>query len=269
MTKFICKTCGVQFEASHMPPDTCPICEDERQYLPLTGQAWTTHSEIQANHKNEIKQLEPNLYSIKTTPKFAIGQQAHLIVRPSGNILWDCVSLLDEATIEAIKALGGIKVIALSHPHYYSSMLDWAQTFDAELLIHEADKQHVTRQVKEIRFWKGETFDLDDGATLVNAAGHFDGGTVLYVPELNEGKAAVLSGDIIQVVADPKWVSFMYSYPNSIPLSAKKVQHIMNTLEPFTFERLYGAFGGVVQEDAKNAVELSAKRYIAALNGIH
>jgi len=39
-------------------------------------------------------------------------------VKP-GNILWDCVSLIDSDTVARIQALGGISAIAISHPHYY------------------------------------------------------------------------------------------------------------------------------------------------------
>jgi hypothetical protein len=43
---------------------------------------------------------------------------------------------------------------------------------------------------------------------------------MLHVPQVADGAGALFSGDIIQVVPDRRWVSFMYSYPNLIPLSA-------------------------------------------------
>ncbi|MCA9837111.1 MAG: hypothetical protein KC422_09350 [Trueperaceae bacterium] len=265
MTNYLCKTCGVTFEASLEPPEHCPICEDERQCVPVTGQAWTTLDEIQASHRNGFTQLGPNLYSIKTEPKFAIGQQAHLIIRPEGNILWDCITLLDEATISKVKELGGIQTIAISHPHYYSSMKLWAETFEAKLYIHEADRKHVVCQSEWLEFWSGESLELA-GATLINAAGHYDGGTVLHVPELADARGALLTGDIIQVASDPAWVSFMYSYPNMIPLSTRKIRHILKRVEPFLFEKIYGAFGGIVQQKARAAVWRSAERYIKAIS---
>ncbi len=264
MTNFICKTCGIQFEASLEPPQFCPICEDERQYVPVSGQAWTSLETIQAAHSNVFTQLEPNLYSIKTEPKFAIGQQAHLVIRPEANILWDCITLLDDATIAKVNELGGVRTIALSHPHYYSTMSQWAETFGAELYIHEADREHVVYPSKYLKFWSGERLELS-GATLINAAGHYDGGTVLHVPELAKGKGALLTGDIIQVASDTAWVSFMYSYPNMIPLSVAKINHILKTIEPFAFEKIYGAFGGIVQQAVKAAVKRSAERYLKAI----
>src|SRR5215213_11806029 len=120
MTNFICATCGTQFPASEVPPEHCPICEDERQYIGLQGQQWTTMAELQAARRNEIKDEEPGLTGIGTTPSFAIGQRALLVQSAGGNVLWDCTSLLDDATIAAVRALGGIAAIAISHPHYYS-----------------------------------------------------------------------------------------------------------------------------------------------------
>ena len=75
-------------------------------------------------------------------------------------------------------------------------------------------------------------------------------------------------GDIIQVVPDRRWVSFMYSYPNYIPLGAKAVNRIVNAVEPFEFERIYGAFHPLeVVADGKGAVRRSAERYLRAITG--
>ena len=129
-TFYICKTCGVQYNASVTTPTCCPICEDDRQYVKEEGQAWTTLEEINASYKNVIERIADHVYAIYTTPTFAIGQRAHLIQTPSGNILWDCIANLDADTITRIKELGGIKAIALSHPHYFSTIVEWSQAFD-------------------------------------------------------------------------------------------------------------------------------------------
>src|SRR4051794_27263996 len=122
MTNFICVTCGTQFTETDGAPEHCPICEDERQYVGRNGQQWTTLAATQATHHNVVAALEPGLESIVTEPKFAIGQRAHLIQSPGGNVLWDCITLIDDATVAAVQARGGISAIAISHPHYYSTM---------------------------------------------------------------------------------------------------------------------------------------------------
>ena len=192
-----------------------------------------------------------------------------LVRSPSGNLLWDCITVLDEATIAALRDLGGIRTIAISHPHYYSSMVEWSKAFDAPVLLHEADRRWVMRPDPCIEFWSGSTKSLWDGMTLINAGGHFSGGTVLHWPAGADGRGALLSGDILQVAQDRRWVSFMYSYPNYIPLSAAGVERIAATVEPFEFDRIYGAWWERnVASDAKNAVRRSAQRYKRALSGL-
>lgn len=268
MEHHICKTCGTQFAATDQPPGACPICEDERQYVGWDGQRWTSLEALQKSHHNVIKSVEPGLTGIGTHPSFAIGQRALLIQSPGGNILWDSISLIDEPTVAVIGSLGGISAIAISHPHYYSSMVEWSRAFDAPIYLHAGDQQWVMRSDPAIEFWEGETRPLGQGLTLIRAGGHFPGGTVLHWPAGSGGKGALLSGDILQVVSDRRYVSFMYSYPNLIPLPAQTVRRIAAKVEPFAFDRIYGAWWDrVVKSDAKAAVARSAQRYVAALEG--
>ena len=76
---------------------------------------------MRRTHFDAIRQHEPALVGIGTMPAFAIAQRALLVRTPQGNILWDCVSFIDEATIEIVRGMGGIAGIAISHPHYYSA----------------------------------------------------------------------------------------------------------------------------------------------------
>lgn len=266
MTHFICKTCGTQFAATEIAPQHCPICEDERQYIGWQGQQWTTLADLQADFHNVIKTVAPNLTGIGTHPRFAIGQRALLVQTPAGNVLWDCISLIDEPTIAAVNALGGIRAIAISHPHYYSSMVEWGRAFEAPVYLHAADRQWVMRPDETIEFWQGETKPLWEGMTLIRGGGHFEGGTVLHWPAGAGGKGALLTGDILQVVSDRRYVSFMYSYPNLIPLPAREVRRIVTAVEPYAYDRIYGAWWDrTVFEGAKTAVSRSAERYIQAL----
>ncbi|EOP23456.1 MULTISPECIES: MBL fold metallo-hydrolase [Bacillus] len=269
MVHYICTTCGVQYPENKEAPSRCKICNEERQYMNPMGQSWTTLETMQHSnlYKNEIIKEETGLYSITTKPKFAIGQTAFLIQSKTLNVLWDCISYLDDKTIQRIYDLGGIQAIALSHPHYYSTQVKWAETFHIPIYIHEDDKEWVVHPSKQIKFWSGEHLILSEELTLHRLGGHFKGGTVMHWKDGNEGKGILLSGDIIQVVSDRKWVSFMYSYPNLIPLPANKVRKMAEKVKGIQFSRLYNAFHGVVMEDANRAVQRSADRYIKALQG--
>lgn len=263
---YICVTCGTQYPASAEPPPGCPICEDDRQYVNPNGQQWTTLEQMRGHYHNQFTPVEPGVTAILTQPAFAIGQQAHLIETPHGNVLWDCLTFLDETTIAEIERRGGLAAIAISHAHYYSTMGQWSRAFgDVPIYIHASDEPWVMRPSPSIRFFREETVEILPGVTVIRCGGHFPGALVLHWADGAEGRGALFSGDTIQVVADRRFVSFMYSYPNQIPLPAESVQHIVAAVEPYPFERVYGAFGRHVLADGKAAVRRSAERYIAHL----
>jgi hypothetical protein len=262
MERFICKACGTQFADADTPPDSCPICTDWRQYVPAaTGQQWTTLAELAADHANTIRD-QGELVGIGTTPSFAIGQRALLVPFGDGNLLWDCITLLDDATAAEVERRGGLAAIAISHPHYYSCMVEWAQRFDCPIHLHAADAEWVMRSDPAIRFWEGERLELDHGLTLIRGGGHFDGGTILRCD------GALLVGDIIQVIPDRTHVGFMWSYPNLVPLPDAEVQRIAAAVEPFAYDAIYGAWwDAIIPADGPEIVRRSADRYSRALRG--
>ena len=268
MPHFICTACGTQYPESAVAPGACVICEEERQYVPPRGQTWTTLSAIAAGHFNSYREYEPGVIGIGSQPPFAIGQRAILVRTPGGNILWDCISLLDAATVTLIKGLGGIQAIAISHPHFYTTMIEWAHTFECPIHLHAADKDWVMRQDPAVRHWEGDTLKLWDGVTLVRCGGHFPGGTVLHWAGGAAGHGLVCSGDVLTVAPDRQWLSFMRSYPNLIPLSRREVEHIGAILSPFSFETIYGHyFDRVIARDGRKVLANSVARYIAAIEG--
>lgn len=271
MNKFICKTCGVQYEASATPPAHCPICEDERQYVLESGQAWTTLEELQRDYQVVIKEEEPHLHGIGMEPRFAIGQRAQLIQSEQGNVLWECMSLINDETIAAIQALGGISAMALSHPHYYSSIIEWSDAFGGvPIYVHAADERWLGRRSQNIVLWEGATRQLSPEITLIHCGGHFPGSAVLHWSQGAAGKGVLLCGDTINVVSDRHYVSFMWSYPNLIPLPAAAVQKIVEQVRPFAFDRIYSAwFGTVLKENARQGLEFSAQRYQRAHHSLY
>ncbi len=263
---FICQACGTQFPESGDPPEACPICTDSRQFIPSSGQRWTTLEELRRTHRNAIEQYESGLTGIGTVPEFAIGQRALLVRTPEGVVLWDCIALIDDATIEIVGALGGLRAIAISHPHYYTTMLEWSRAFnDAPIYLHAADRQWVVRSGKAIRFWEGAQQEIMPGLTLVNCGGHFPGGTVLHWSAGANGRGALLTGDILQVTPDG-FVSFMYSYPNLIPLPGDAIQRIEKALKPYRYDRIYGAWWErVIKQKAGAIVARSVERYLRSI----
>ncbi|WP_117194725.1 MBL fold metallo-hydrolase [Rhizobium terrae] len=265
MTIFLCNACGTSFDGPNGAPEICPICSDERQYVPPSGQSWTTPEKLARTHRNTWLELEPGLTAIQTVPAFAINQRTLLLRTPQGNVLWDCIALLDDATRTIVKSLGGLSAIAISHPHYYTTMQDWAAAFDAPIYLHAADKEWICRPSDHVRLWEEDALALSSSVTLVHGGGHFAGGTVLHWLT-EDGTGVLLAGDIVQVTPGTDHVSFMWSYPNMIPLSATEVADVAERLAPWPFERIYGAFSHQnVRKDGQAIVARSAKRYIDRL----
>jgi Metallo-beta-lactamase superfamily len=258
----ICVTCGVQYPEAR---ESCLICEDERQYVGWGGQRWTSLARLRADgHSGRIEaEGEDGIIGVGAAPPTAIGQRALLVRTPAGNVLWDMITYLDDEMVARIRELGGVDAIAISHPHYYGTMIDWAYAFDAPIYIHEADRPWVTRPDEAVRFWSGDTHEILDGLTLINAGVHFAGGQVLHHRDGADGRGLLLSGDILQVVPDRRYVSFMYSYPNLIPERPSTVRRALELLDPFRYERVYGAWWNtVVGADGVEAVRRSAQRYL-------
>jgi len=266
MQSFLCVACGTQFAPTLNAPASCPICTDERQFVPRQGQRWTTMPELHRHCENELLRVDEGLFAVVTRPQFAIGQRAYLVQTAEGNVLWDCLSLVDADTISTLWAHGGVSAIAISHPHYYASMAAWSQAFGGvPIYLHAEDKTWVQHVNPAIEFWDGASKSLPCGLTLIHCGGHFSGGTVLHWAGGAGGRGALLTGDVLQVCPDRKSFGFMYSYPNYIPLAPDAVRGIVDKVDGYGFDIAYGAFGSVIEVDAKGALHRSAARYLRAI----
>ncbi|KAL2629339.1 hypothetical protein R1flu_014025 [Riccia fluitans] len=262
---WICEACGMQFAPSPNPPPECHICTDHRQFVPRGGQKWTKQEQLkQRGYRNMYQKHEANLFGIATVPKVAIGQRAFLLQTPNGNLLCDCITFLDDATIDIINGLGGIRAIAISHPHFYSTNAQWSAAFgNVPVYMHEKDKQWAGFEHGNVKYWSGESLHLWDDITLVHLGGHFAGGSIVHWASGADAKGVIVSGDILQVGGDRKCVSIMRSFPNFIPIApshARRIGAIMETLE---YDRLYGGFFELeIDTGAKKIVRDSLQRYV-------
>jgi glyoxylase-like metal-dependent hydrolase (beta-lactamase superfamily II) len=262
MDGVLCKACATQYLEQ---PGACPVCEDPRQYVPYdTGQVWVPCDDYVSSHEPEIRD-DHGILGIGATPSFGIGQRALLVKSAAGNVLWDCVPYLDDKVVARVRAEGGVAAIAISHPHFQSAVVEWAHAFACPVYVHEADRAWIQRPDPSVRFWEGETLGLGGGLTLVRCGGHFDGSQVLHWAE----RRALLSGDTVHVIPDRRYVAFMWSYPNLIPLPVEKVRGIADALAPFAFDTIHGAWwGAVVPRDGSEAVRRSAERYARAVRPV-
>lgn len=259
----ICVTCGTQFD--RVAPEACPICRDPRQYVPASGQAWTTQAALRGAHHNRVA-AQGELTGIGSVPRVAIGQRALLVPDGDANLMWDCITLFDLDTAAAIERRGGLSGIAISHPHYYAGMVEWARHFDCPIHLHAADREWTMRPDPRIELWDGERRELGNGLTLINTGGHFDGATVLHWAGGCDGAGTLLVGDICGVVADRRYVTFLWSYPNQVPLPARAIRRIGAALAPFSYRTLHAAFWDDEVTDAEAVIERSLRRFVDAVS---
>ncbi|KAL4949730.1 beta-lactamase-like protein [Aspergillus filifer] len=305
----LCSTCGTQFPTTTVPSN-CKICDDPRQFVPLTGQAWTTLSTLWTPPEKYKNIFTPDpvhgerLISIHTEPRVAIGQRAYLCRTQTSsgskpfNVLWDCIAFIDDDTINKVNELGGIDAIVISHPHYYTTHLFWAEIFDCPVYLSSEDEEWVVfhegeypgnlgrNRKRQIFFsspslsftasgiYENDTVSGDEKADIVaiKTAGHFPGSTVLLWRSLK----TLLIADTIAVVPSGRyWVdrpegtasfTFMWSYPNMIPLSADDVHGIWNAIKDTDFEITRGAFIGMdTDTDSKKRMLDSAQIFVKSM----
>jgi len=266
MPLWTCSQCGAQFPDSADPPSACLICQDERQFVNWSGQSFLNQEDMSRQY-SLIWRDDLGVPGLQVEPSFAIGQRALLLREPDGCVMWDCVPLATEQAIALVRSLGGLKAIAVSHPHYYGAVADWSEAFDcAPIYLHGDDSAFVTRPHRAIVPWSGDSLRISDDIQLLRTGGHFPGATVLHWRSGANGKGALLVGDIAMVAMDRRHVSFMYSYPNYWPLGAAAVRRIAEVIAPLGFDRIYGAWWDRnIAADAKGAFDASVARYLAAI----
>ncbi|NQD90605.1 hydrolase [Paenarthrobacter sp. CM16] len=262
----ICAACAV--ERTEPVPELCPICTDERQYIPDEEQRWLTLDALrQEGRKMSLQENEPGLIGISTEPGVGIGQTSQLVVTPRGSLLWDPVGYIDDAAVKMVLDQGPVLAIAASHPHMFGVQVEWSHRLGGvPVLVAEADKQWLGVDDANIVHWSG-TRQITDGLVLHQTGGHFPGSAVAHWAAGANGNGVLLSGDSVFPNPDRRSVSFMRSYPNRLPLSGAVVLRIAAQLDALEFDRIYGNFNNVIASSAKAILRDSARRHAAWARG--
>ncbi|UUX58656.1 hydrolase [Glutamicibacter halophytocola] len=261
-----CAGCAVEFPPGAQPEGLCPICADERQYIPGGTQRWMRTGDLVTDgHELTLTELEPGLTAI-ASPEIGIGQSALLVQTTGGNLLFDVPGLITEQIIAWLQSCGGLAGIVASHPHMYGVQQQYSQAFGGvPIYVAQADARWVQYSSSAIKLWK-DAFEVLPSITLKQLGGHFPGSTVACWQAGADGRGVLLAGDAIFPVADGN-VTFLRSYPNRIPLSAPVVRRMAKSLEELEFDRLYNNFASCVRTDAQRIVQFSADRYARWVSG--
>lgn len=244
----------------------CPICVDDRQHVGWAGQEWTTHGELAATLHNRIEP-DADLLGVGLVERFAIPQRALLVPTDIGNVLWDCVSVVTEAAVERLGAEGGVDAIAISHPHFYSAMIEWSNAFGGvPIHLHAADREWVTRPAPQIRWWDGDELTLSATARLLHLPGHFPGSAALHWTAAPGAHSVLLAGDSLHVAGDRRHVTVMHSVPNFVPVGPGVIHDLRARLVGVDVDDVYGFTWGLnIIGDARSALDESFDRYLAHL----
>lgn len=259
---WVCPTCGANFRPGPEPPARCPVCEDERQFVPPTGQVWKTMGELTGDgSRTEVRDVEPGLFGIGAKPMIGVGQRALVVQTSGGNLLWDPPPFIDQPAIDAVRERDGLAVVSASHPHMYGAAVEWSHAFGAEILLPRVDLPWLMRPDSAVRSWEGSIEALP-GVTLVQCGGHFPGSAVAH------WNGALLVGDTLFVTDGEDRVSFIWSAPNRLPLPDGEVRGIVEALAPYAYDRIHSGWWDLaIRRDAKRIVERSAERYIEIVRG--
>ncbi|WP_051257213.1 hypothetical protein [Brevundimonas aveniformis] len=261
-----CEACGVQQTPSVTFPPRCPICEDERQYVGWSGQRWQTREMLTNSHRTQVEETH-GVTTLVLEPAFAINQRAFLIPTDEGQIVWECLAAVTSDAVAAIRARGPVKAIAISHPHFYGAMADWGEALDgAPVYVHAADEAWLQRRPAHLRLWEGDQLNLAPNVDLVRLGSHFDGSAGLWWKTGPRRGGALFPGDAVQVSSDRRFASFMYSYPNHLPLGPKALMELRRRVEAMSFEDVFGFnTGRDMIGDAQAKLAASFDRYLRAV----
>ena len=221
MPLWTCEQCGAQFPESAAPPSSCPVCEDERQYVNWKGQ----NNGCRARHWRSAtgsSGVTTSAFRASGRPGFAIGSARSSSLSRDGCVMWDCIPLATREAVDHVSSLGGLRSIAVSHPHYYGAVADWSEASAGcrSICMATIANGSCARTPASCR-GPGQP-QISDDIALVRTGGHFAGGTILHWRAGADGRGALLTGDIAMVAMDRRSLSFMYSFPNYIPLNARR-----------------------------------------------
>ena len=264
----ICATCAVEYDGDALP-EVCPICADERQWVPADGQHWQDLDDLRAAGQRLVwAEAEPGRVEITAEPKVGIGQTAQLVHTPGGSLLWDPPGYIDAETVERVRALGPVLAVAASHPHMFGVQTEWSAALEAPVLVCQPDARWLGRSSDRVQLWDGD-HELAPGLSLHRVGGHFPGAAVALWAGGAGGRGVLLSGDTVFPNPDRSSVGFLRSFPNKIPLSAAVVQRIAARLRGLEFDRVVGNFGNAIETGAAEAVQCSARRHVEWVRGDH
>lgn len=241
LTHYACDHCGgwiLWFDTRE--PVFCQNCMDVRNALPNKDFTYTHIDVAKQRYRTHWREALPGLWDFWTEPQLGLGSHGWLILREEGNIAFEAAPFYDEAAFQKIEALGGIDILAASHPHGYGALWQLQQRFDPTLIIHKDDLQHT--KAFQVNRPIDDFFPIDDRLLMQRLGGHYDGQTALYDRQLG----ILFAGDALKIEFDaaehPVALSCHKGFHYSIPLTLEELRYYRKIFSEHPFEHVCTPF---------------------------
>lgn len=244
---FTCDNCNY-WQRHFERPTTCAMCLDARHVVPQTGWRFWTCEEAQSRFPCHWAELEPGVWRFWNEPVTGIGPSAYLIQTSDGNMGFEGCPVFSQAALDRIDALGGMQVLAASHPHAYGALWQLQDRFDPELALHPGDL--AWSGALQVSWPFDDTIEPLPGLELHLTAGHFDGHTVLY----DRTRKILFCGDALKFELDPTdlrraiTISAHKAFVRGIPLTPNELRHYRRVFAALDFTQTWTPF-----EQARNS----------------
>ena len=250
---YACTNCG-HWQRYFSTPPFCPICADVRNDLPENGWSFVTPGDLSARLTHHWREAIPGVWEFWSEPRFGLDSHGWLLIHPDGNVAFEAAPHYDDAQLAQIDRLGGIAVLAASHPHGYGALYQLQDRFSPELLIQKDDLQWT--KAMRVTWPYDETFVIHPGLTLHHTGGHYDGHAILH----DAGRRAVFAGDALKIdfSADgaPRAISCHKAYHKQIPLSRDELLRYRRVFGALDFSSVFTPFEYAVGIGTREAVAL-------------
>lgn len=252
LTHYACSHCGswiLWFDTRE--PVFCKNCMDVRNALPDEDFTYIHINEARKTYTTKWREVLPGLWDFYTEPQLGLGSHGWLIIREAGNIAFEAAPHYSREAIDKIKSLGGIRILAASHPHGYGALWELQEAFDPTLIIHKNDLEHT--KAFRVNHPIDDFEELDRNHIMIRLGGHYDGQTALFDAE----KKLLFAGDALKIEFDasgePVALSCHKGFHYHIPLTPDELRHYQKVFSMYDFEHVCTPFEfgrGVSQKKA-------------------
>ena len=237
LSPYACSNCG-HWQFHFAVPPHCPICTDVRNDLPEDG--WDFRPPASLDLRHHWRTLPGGLHEFWSTPRFGLDSHGWVLETAIGNVAFEAAPFYDQASLDHLASIGGIAVLAASHPHGYGALWQLQQRFECPVLIQKLDLPWT--KAFRVTTPYDERHEIAPGLTLYRTGGHYDGHAILH----DAARGALFVGDALKLDLDTDGrlvaLSCHKAYHKAIPLSPDEARHYRDVFATLAFDAVFTPF---------------------------